>query len=186
MKKSEIDFHKIEERLEYLSETGEFLWKRLPGNSRTINSWNTRYAGKIAGTIRCVNKDSGLYYKFINIEGIVHRAHHLVWLFEHGSIPAMIDHLDGNGLNNKIDNLRELSMSDNIRKARIQVNNTSGYKGVSFRKDTGKWTARTKIDGKYVSLGSFCTKEEAFEIYSQKVLEIAGEIHLDLITRNPA
>lgn len=186
MKKSEIDFLKVKERLEYLSETGEFLWKRLPGNSRTINSWNTQYAGKLAGTVSCTNKGSGLYYRFIHIGGVRFRAHHLVWLFEHGVIPEMLDHLDGNGLNNRIENLRELSMSDNIRKARVQSNNTSGYKGVSFRKDTGKWTARTKINGKYVSLGSFCTKEEAFEIYSQKVLEVAGEIHLDLITRNPA
>jgi len=183
--KSEIDLvlSKIKSRLVYHSETGEFSWKRVPGNSRTINSWNSRYSGKIAGTKRCVNKESKLYYVFINIEGMIYRAHALVWLFEKGELVKGIDHIDGDGLNNHISNLRVVPHSINQRKARIPVNNTSGFKGVSYRKDTCKWTARAKIQGRYKSLGSFTTKEEAFDAYKNAVLEECGEIHVHLITK---
>ena len=124
----------IRDRLEYCPETGRLFWKSVPEANRTSKSWNTKYAGKEAGTIRQVG-ENGLAYRFISLDGNICRAHHIVWLFEHGTITLGIDHKDGNGLNNHISNLRELDHPANIRKGKLQTNNTSGYKGVSVRAD---------------------------------------------------
>lgn len=172
----------LHSRLDYSPLTGVFTWKRRPGDERTINSWNTKYAGKEAGTVRLSDKSDDLCYRFINLDGKSTRAHRLAWLHVHGSYVELIDHIDGDGLNNKITNLRPLTQSDNIRKGKIQTNNTSGMKGVSLRSDTGRWTARCQVGTQYKSLGSFDTKEQAFKAYCDKVLELTGELHIDLIT----
>lgn len=172
----------LKERLDYNENTGVFTWKRRPGSSRTINSWNTRYSGCEAGTVRLCTKSENLYYQFINLINKPRRSHGLAWLYVHGVLPERIDHIDGDGLNNKISNLRVISHGDNVRKARIAKNNTSGYKGVFWRKDTNKWAARSKVDGKYKSLGSFDSKEDAFAAYCKSVESQTGEVHIDLIT----
>jgi hypothetical protein len=74
----------LKTRLQYDPLTGIFTWKLRPGNERTINSWNARYAGKEAGTIREINKDTGLSYNFINLDGKICRAHRLAWFYEYG------------------------------------------------------------------------------------------------------
>lgn len=172
----------VKERLSYDPDTGIFVWKRRPGFSRSIKAWNTRYAGKVAG---CVYNSHGrnLFYVKTTIDNVRYDCHALAWYYCYGEWPLLLDHIDGVGTNNKISNLRPLSHGDNIRKGRIQSNNTSGFKGVSFRRDTERWTARLKVDGKYKSLGSYSTKEEAFAVYCAKVLEITGEIHLHLIQK---
>lgn len=162
--------------LDYNPESGELTWKKRVGEDRTTKSWNTRYAGKVAGSKR------GSYWQ-LTIDDHSVKAHPIIWIWMTGEICPLIDHIDGDGMNNKWSNLRSLDMSRNIRKGKIQSNNTSGYKGVSFRSDTGRWTARCKIGGKYPSLGTFSTKEQAFSAYCAKVLEISGEIHIDLIRR---
>ena len=171
----------VKERLDYNPETGLFTWKRLPGNSRTINSWNTRYSGTQAGFT--YNHNDELKYIKMSIDDHPYRAHRIAWLWMYGEDVERIDHIDGDGLNNRIENLRLISHGNNIRKAKIAKNNTSGMKGVSLRADTGKWTTRCKVGKQYKSLGSFETKEAAFEAYCSKVLELTGEIHLDLITK---
>ena len=163
----------LRERLSYNRTTGEITWLPIEVKSRTDKSWNSKYSGRIAGTKREVGR--GLFYQIINLDGKLIRAHHLVWIFETGEVAKGLDHISGDGMDNRYSNLRKLSHSDNIRKGRIQANNTSGVKGVSFRKDTSKWSVRLKVDGKYKSLGSFLTKEEASRVYKDKVKEITGE-----------
>lgn len=173
----------LKSRLSYDPDTGVFTWKVKPGFGRTTKSWNTRYSGTVAGTVHKVDKSDDLCYIFINLLDIPRRAHRLAWLYVYGEDAPLLDHIDGNGLNNRISNLRPLSGSDNIRKGKISKKNTSGFKGVSYRKDTNRWTARCKVGKMYKSLGSFDTKEEAFKVYSQKVLELTGELHENLIIK---
>lgn len=172
----------LKERLDYNKDTGVFTWKRRPGSSRTINSWNTRYSGAEAGTVRLCTKSKSLYYSFINLLNKPRRSHGLAWLYVYGENAPLIDHIDGDGLNNKIENLRSTTQSINTRKAKVSTKNTSGYKGVSLRSDTKRWTARSKVDGKYKSLGTFNSKEDAFEAYCKSVESQTGEVHRDLIT----
>ncbi len=87
----------------------------------------------------------------------------------------MADHIDGNVLNNRRDNLRVVSNAQNIRNRKRNSNNTSGYKGVSLNKQTGHWTARIGVEGKYINLGVFATPEQAALIYDAAARHYHGE-----------
>lgn len=86
-----------------------------------------------------------------------------------------IDHIDGNGLNNQRDNLRLATPSQNAMNRPKQNNNTSGYKGVSWSKKSGKWIAKIKVNGKSIYLGSFDSIEDAYEFYCNAVEKYHGE-----------
>ncbi len=70
----------------------------------------------------------------------------------------IVDHIDQNGLNNQRNNLRIVEHSLNLRNSGLTKRSTSGFKGVSYCKQTGKWAARLP---KSVWIGRFLTKEEA-------------------------
>jgi hypothetical protein len=87
----------------------------------------------------------------------------------------LVDHEDLNPLNNRRDNLRLANGTQNNINKLIQRNNTSGFRGVSFRKDNGKWTARIAANGKTKFLGNFRTREEAAKAYLDAAPEYHGE-----------
>lgn len=86
-----------------------------------------------------------------------------------------VDHIDGNRLNNRRNNLRSISIQDN-KKNRFKSNlNTSGYKGVSWSKSANKWLAQIQCDGQHYYIGIFKYKEDAAEAYNEKALELFGK-----------
>ena len=85
------------------------------------------------------------------------------------------DHIDGNTLNNSRGNLRIATPSQNCRNQKIRINNKSGYKGVSWRKDTEKWAAYINFDGKKNHLGFFSTPEQAHAAYCSAAAKHHGE-----------
>lgn len=87
----------------------------------------------------------------------------------------IVDHRDGNGLNNTRANLRLASRSQNRANSRMHKNNTSGYKGVSWHKASGKWSATIGWQKKLLFIGLFDTPEEAHEAYKEKARELHGE-----------
>lgn len=95
-------------------------------------------------------------YRLIQVDGTQYKAHRLAWLLHHGEWPKHdIDHIDGDGLNNRISNLRDVPVSINRRNSRMQRNNTSGVTGVYWNKKLGKWRAQVRVDGKLKELGCF-------------------------------
>lgn len=86
-----------------------------------------------------------------------------------------IDHRDRNGLNNQKDNLRTCSRSQNEGNAKLRKDSTTGFKGVSYKKERGKFLARVQFERKRISLGYFVTPEEAALAYNQKAIELFGE-----------
>ncbi len=72
-----------------------------------------------------------------------------------------VDHINGNGLDNRRSNLRIATMSQNLRNQRLSKLNTSGFKGVCFDKGTGRWLAQIVLHGKNHFLGRFVTPELA-------------------------
>ncbi len=86
-----------------------------------------------------------------------------------------VDHVNGNGLDNRIQNLRLCTRSENLRNRRKNTNNTSGFKGVYFHKAAGKWLARlsTRVDGEH--LGLHKTAEDAAHAYDEAALRRFGE-----------
>jgi hypothetical protein len=122
---------------------GVLYWKIRPKNSRSAKK-NMEAGSK-----------SGHGYKKVTTNGKAFYTHQIIFLMQHGYIPKLIDHIDGNPNNNKIDNLRESNKSLNACNAKTPVNNTSGHKGVTWCKKTNKWIARLQFEKKHIHLGSF-------------------------------
>lgn len=88
---------------------------------------------------------------------------------------TIIDHIDNNPANNRKDNLRICSGSENNRNQARNRNNTSGFKGVSYHKATGKYFARITVDFKNIWLGRYDTAEQAHEAYCSAAIKYHGE-----------
>lgn len=86
-----------------------------------------------------------------------------------------VDHRNGNPLDNRRENLRLATRSENGRNRRLSTASTSGYKGVSLHKRSGKWHAAIKINGRIKNLGYFDTPEQAYAAYCESALELHGE-----------
>jgi hypothetical protein len=128
---------------------------------RTTNRGGEK-VGSVAGWLTECN---GRPYRKMSINGKTAYVHHIIFLLHHGFLPKYIDHKDGDSTNNKIENLRSATQSQNMANSTMKSSNTSGYKGVTFRKDTGKWQAALMVNGRHISLGSHVTKEEARDAY---------------------
>ena len=76
-----------------------------------------------------------------------------------------VDHQDRNGLNNVRTNLRLATRAQNMANGRLRRTNTSGYRGVTFHKQTGKWSASIRANGECYGLGLYDTREEAAQAY---------------------
>jgi hypothetical protein len=86
-----------------------------------------------------------------------------------------VDHIDGDGLNNRRSNLRLATVAENHRNLRKPSNNTSGYKGVSWRKDRSKWRAAIRVDGRLITLGTFDCPQRAHVAYCEASARLHGE-----------
>jgi len=96
-----------------------------------------------------------------------------------GEYKGIVDHINGNGLDNRKANLRIATYSENGANRRIsKKNNTSGFKGVSWYKPHKKWRAGICFDGKCKHLGYFDSKEEAAEAYNKAAKGVFGRFAL--------
>ena len=86
----------------------------------------------------------------------------------------VVDHIDGNPLNNRRANLRVCSPSKNAISKRRYEKNKSGYKGV-YQRETGKYRAQIQIEHKKITLGQFDTPQEAYEAYCEAARRYHGE-----------
>ncbi len=86
-----------------------------------------------------------------------------------------VDHINGDGLDNQRDNLRLCTKAQNNRHRDKGINNTSGYKGVGFKKERGRYYAQIVCDYKHTFLGYFDTAKEAAKAYNDAALELHGE-----------
>ncbi len=86
-----------------------------------------------------------------------------------------IDHVDGDGLNNRRNNLRLATKSENGRNRGANVTNTSGFKGVSWHKAAGRWLAQITVKRKNKYLGLYNTPEEAHAAYCDASKKYHGE-----------
>ena len=84
----------------------------------------------------------------------------------------LIDHININSLDNRIENLRAVNNSQNQRNKNKKENCSSKYRGVSYKKSDSKWRAQISINGKVKNLGSFINEEDANECYKKAYDEI--------------
>lgn len=147
---------------EYCPDTGLF--------TRKITTGTKAKAGSIAGSLQ----DSG--YILLEINGNTYRAHRIAWLYIYGKFPVeQLDHINRDRADNSIANLRECSSKENSYNTSVRSDNTTGYKGVSIDKRSGRYRAYITVSGKQKSLGYYSTPEEAAEAYNKAAAELFGE-----------
>ena len=89
------------------------------------------------------------------IQGKHYKTHRLVFLMFHGYLPVEIDHIDGNGLNNCIENLREANRSEQNCNTKLRKTSKTGIKGVSWDSNRKKWTVVVNKNNKTVYRNRF-------------------------------
>ncbi len=135
---------RLKELLSYNKDTGKFTW--LQGV----------YRGR-----ECI-ASGGEGYVLIKIDGSNYKAHRLAFLYVKGYIPEyMVDHINGTRDDNRLANLRHASPRCNSQNRATRSDNTSGYRGVSFEKKTGKFRAYGSAFGKAINLGRYTCSLEA-------------------------
>ena len=129
---------------------GKLFWKISPKSQVKI--------GDEAGSLNCYG------YLRVGLKRKEYRVHRIIYEMAYGSIPDLyqVDHVNGIRTDNRLDNLRLATRSQNQWNSCKRKNNTSGLKGVSWIKQQQKWQAQIAIFGKDKYLGLFATKEEAY------------------------
>lgn len=156
----------LAEYITYNPETGKCYWKPRPSSKfrgahtrdakAVARWWNSRFAGKEAGSKQNTHLT-------VRIEGKDYFLHRVIWALVTGKdLVGDIDHINGDGYDNRLRNLREVGVRENTRNAKRRADNQSGMTGVSYFAPKNTWRARiNNNDGKTVTLGYFKTKEEA-------------------------
>lgn len=154
------DSHFTKEHLQVLFtyQNGNLYWKERKGR---------RLAGSLAGT-------ASHHYHQICINYILYRTHRLIWAFHYGASLYLIDHINNDPFDNRIENLRECRNSQNSQNSRTPKSNTSGVKGVAWCMQKQKWRARIVADGKEFHVGFFNDIEEAKKIIAEKRKQLHG------------
>jgi len=134
----QITYERVHELFRY---DGKNLIRKV-----TVNA--NAQKGSVAGSI------SNETYRYITVDKIQCLAHRLIWMYHYGYYPENgIDHINRNKTDNRIENLREVSQSCNVRNSGNYKTNTSNVKGVYFFKTDQMWMARIRLADKHHYLG---------------------------------
>ena len=171
--KSTPDKKFLEEAFEY--QDGILIWKTRPtSHFKSVKAWklfNTIYAGRPAGHLNTRN-----FYLEVRIDNKLYKGHRLVWkLFNGQDAAGLIDHIDGDPTNNKIENLRVATIKENCQngsKRKSVHNSTSRYKGVLLKDN--KWYSIVTVDD-ISYLSCFKSEVEAAMDYDQRAISLFGE-----------
>lgn len=149
--KKELSKEYLHELFEYRD--GKLFWKVCKAKRTKI--------GQEAGC----HKEKGYFH--IGIDGTNYLTHRLVYCFHNGETPDFIDHIDGNPSNNKIENLRKATKSQNNCNSKLQKNNKSGARGVTWIESRKSWVVKCQTNNKSKQIGYFRDFELA-ELVSQE------------------
>lgn len=144
----------LKHHLHYDPSTGLFSWLN-PTSNRVSKG---QAAGVLNRALNCI---------YIGLFGKRHKAHRLAWLYVYGVWPSgIIDHINGDSTDNRIENLREVDKRTNGQNQRkAHKDSRTGLLGVTFDKRKQKYVASIKYSGKRHFLGNYLTPEEAHQAY---------------------
>lgn len=152
-----MELKKFNEYLRYDKRTGKLFWnkkiKRLP-----------KLENKEAGHIhKNKNGKRSIFYRRFRLFGKNYSSHRIIWYLHYGYMPNVIDHIDGNGLNNKITNLRDVTAS--INQKNRYTHRAGRLYGAIYYKPKNNWMSVKIIGKKRIFLGYYKTEEEAHIAY---------------------
>jgi hypothetical protein len=167
MKAAPFDAKYLRSILDYDPETGIFRWKHRPEKPL---DWNTKYAGRVAGTRNAKG------YIQIAVDRRIIGASRLAWLHVVGSWPQHeIDHINGRQRDNRFVNLREATRTQNGCNRGRARHNQSGFKGVSMNAGKTRFVAVISVAHRKIHLGTFDTAAEAHAAYVAAAPQYHGE-----------
>ena len=151
------------ERELFTYEEGKLFWRRPTSNRVKV--------GQEAGTLTTNG------YKIVQYDKKFRMLHRVIWdyHYDEGCEGYLIDHIDNDRLNNRIENLRVCDYSQNAANSFSHSDSRLKSKGVSVHGN--KFRAQIAHQGKRYHLGVFDTEEEAREVYKEKALQLYGEYH---------
>lgn len=151
----------IREYVNYCAETGDITWR--------ISSRSKGKPGSLVGWI----ERNG--YRSFELKRKPYKCHRVAWLLHYGTWPSgQIDHINGDKLDNRIENLRDVTQNQNLYNKPSYRNSTSPFKGVSYRKDYKKWRAVIQKDGKTSRIGHYDCEKEAALAYNYTAERLFG------------
>lgn len=160
-----ITAQRLHELLRYAPTTGFLHWK--------IRRNQIALEGSVAGHRH--NSRGKIYFR-VRVDNNLVMAHHLVWLMVHGEwAPDQIDHINGDGLDNRLENLRCVPQRENNKNAALRRDNKTGVSGVTVSR-AGSFVASIRIDGRFTHLGTFKSLEDASKA-RQEAMEKHGFHH---------
>lgn len=135
---------------------------------RLCEIWNNKYAFTESFTTLGAH---GYYQGKILNE--LYLKHRIIFKMFYGYDPRFIDHINGNKLDNRIENLRDCSREENLKNQSLYINNISGHQGIfpNPRAVNKKWRVSIGYENKQINLGSYCTLEEAVKIRQESELK---------------
>ena len=175
----------LRQLLRYEPETGKLFWRERTPDMFTetssedgrwrrsaewaANRWNSAHSGKEAFTALSYG------YYVGTVLGRRVMAHRVCWAISVGAWPDILDHANGVPSDNRLENLRVATRSQNNQNVRSQRGSSSKYKGVTFDRSRGKWIAGIKKDFKRRNLGRFEREIDAAIAHDRAAIELYGE-----------
>ncbi len=143
----------LRQLLDYDPETGLLTWRErdaswfTDGKKQTAKDFATRWNSAYSGKPALNSQNNG--YRIGTLLGRRYQSHRVIWKLIYGTDPQAIDHINGDGSDNRISNLRSVSHEQNMRNTKRRVDNTTGFVGVERYQGT-RWVV--KLSNKHIGL----------------------------------